>query len=193
MLLIESHKSPVVSAQVWVKTGSVDEQKGQEGITHFIEHLLFKETDKFQVGEVATLIEAAGGSLNAYTSFDHTVFHVTIASHYTQIAFDALSQMIIFPKFNAKSIDDERQVVIEEIKRAKDSPHSRSSDLLFSTLYPKHPYGHPILGYEENIKRFTPEQIIKYYQDHYFPQNMTLVMSGDFQSSQIKPSIQKFF
>ena len=168
-------------------------QKGQEGITHFIEHLLFKETDKYQVGEVANLIEAAGGTLNAYTSFDHTVFHVTIASHYIQIAFDALSQMIVFPSFNAKSIDDERQVVIEEIKRAKDSPHSQSADLLFSKLYPKHPYGHPILGYEENIKRFTPEQIKKYYQDHYFPQNITLIISGDFQSSQIKPFIHHYF
>ncbi len=193
MLLIESHKSPVISAQIWVKTGSVDEQRGQEGITHFIEHLLFKETDKFQVGEVANLIEAAGGGLNAYTSFDHTVFYITIASHYTQIAFDALSQMIIFPKFNAKSIDDERQVVIEEIKRAKDNPHSQSADLLFSKIYPKHPYGHPILGYEENIKNFTPEQIKKYYQDHYYPQNMTLVISGDFQASQIKSSIHHYF
>ena len=193
VLLIESHKSPVVSLQVWVKTGSVDEKKGQEGITHFIEHLLFKETDKFKLGEIATLIEGAGGQLNAYTSFDRTVFHITIASHYTQIAFEALSQMIVFPRFKPESIDDERQVVIEEIKRAKDSPHSQSADLLFSTLYPKHPYGHPILGYEENIKNFSPEQIIEYYQNHYFPENITLVISGDFQISQIKPSINKYF
>ena len=171
----------------------MDESKGQEGITHFIEHLLFKETDKFQLGEVANLIEGAGGVLNAYTSFDRTVFHITIASCYIQMAFEALSQMIVFPKFQPESIDDERQVVIEEIKRAKDSPHSQSADLLFSSLYHKHPYGHPILGYEENIENFTPEQIKKYYQDHYFPQNMILVVSGDFQSSHIKPSIYSYF
>ena len=101
--------------------------------------------------------------------------------------------MIVFPKFNSESIDDERGVVIEEIKRAKDSPHSQSADLLFSTLYPKHPYGHPILGYEENIKNFTPEQIIEYYQNHYFPKNITLVISGDFQISQMKLSVNEYF
>ena len=193
VLLIESHKSPVVSVQTWVKTGSVDEQEGQEGITHFIEHLLFKETSRFKVGEIANLVEGAGGQLNAYTSFDRTVFYVTIASQYFQIAFEVLNQMIVFPKFNANSIDDERQVVIEEIKRSKDSPYNQSSDLLFSTLYPKHPYGHPILGYESHIKKFTPDQITAYYQNHYVPQNITLVISGDFKTSNIKHSIENYF
>ena len=80
-LLIENHKSPVVSVQMWVKTGSADEMKGQEGISHFIEHLVFKGTDKYKVGEIASSVEAAGGELNAYTSFDQTVFHVTISKH----------------------------------------------------------------------------------------------------------------
>lgn len=192
-LLIESHKSPVVSVQAWVKTGSVDEQKGQEGITHFIEHLLFKETNHFKVGEIANLVEGAGGQLNAYTSFDRTVFYITIASQYSQIAFEVLSQMIVFPKFNAESIDDERQVVIEEIKRSKDSPYNQSSDLLFSTLYPKHSYGHPILGYEDNIEKMTPGQIAAYYKNHYIPQNITLVISGDFKTSHIKHSVDNYF
>lgn len=193
VLLIESHKSPVISVQAWVETGSVDEQKGQEGITHFIEHLLFKQTHKFQVGEIASLVEGSGGQLNAYTSFDRTVFYVTIASQFSLIALDVLSEMILRPRFDLKDIDDERQVVIEEIKRSKDSPHSQSSDLLFSTFYPKHPYGHPILGYEHNIQTMTARQIVDYYRRHYIPKNITLVVSGDFDPQNLKPSIAKYF
>lgn len=193
VLLVESHKSPVVSAQVWVNTGSVDERKGQEGITHFIEHLLFKQTRQFKVGEIATLVEGSGGQLNAYTSFDRTVFYVTIASQFSHIAIEILSDMILYPKFDPKDIDDERQVVIEEIHRAKDSPHSQSSDLLFSTLYFNHPYRHPILGYKHNIEKLTPHQIVRYYQNHYFPQNITLIITGDFDSTAIKPAIEKAF
>src|SRR3984957_20978056 len=79
VLLVESHKAPVVAVQMWVKTGSADEKKGEEGISHFIEHLVFKGTRKFKVGEIASSVEAAGGELNAYTSFDQTVFYVTIS------------------------------------------------------------------------------------------------------------------
>ena len=79
VLLVESHKSPVLSIQMWVKTGSADEKKGEEGISHFLEHLVFKGTRKFKVGEIASSVEAAGGELNAYTSFDQTVFYVTIS------------------------------------------------------------------------------------------------------------------
>ena len=193
VLLTESHKSPVVSVQVWVNTGSGDELKGQEGITHFIEHLLFKQTKKFGVGEIATLVEGSGGQLNAYTTYDRTVFYVTIASQFAHIALETLGEMILYPKFDAKDIDDERQVVIEEINRSKDSPHSQSSDLLFSTLYLKHPYRHPILGYTHNIQRLTPRQIVKYYQSHYFPENITLVVAGDFDSMDMKPAIEEAF
>ena len=83
VLLIQSHKSPVVSVQMWVKTGSADEKKGEEGISHFIEHLVFKGSNKFKVGEIANVVEASGGELNAFTSFDQTVFYVTISKNYS--------------------------------------------------------------------------------------------------------------
>ena len=88
VLLFESHKSPVVSIQSWVRTGSADERKGEEGISHFIEHLLFKSTKKFKVGEIASLVEGSGGEFNAYTSFDQTVFYVTISKQFTDLGLE---------------------------------------------------------------------------------------------------------
>lgn len=103
VILIPSHKSPVVSVQMWVKTGSADEKKGEEGISHFIEHLVFKGTQKFKVGEIASLVEASGGELNAYTSFDQTVFYVTISKTFQDVALDVVSQMMGHPTFDPSS------------------------------------------------------------------------------------------
>src|SRR6476660_4484012 len=114
VLLAESHKSPVLSIQMWVRTGSADEAKGEEGISHFIEHLVFKGTRKFKVGEIASMIEGAGGELNAYTSFDQTVFYVTISKHFVETGLEALAEMMGFPKFDPTEIDNEREVVVEE-------------------------------------------------------------------------------
>ena len=117
----QSHKSPVVSIQAWVRTGSADEGKKEEGISHFIEHLVFKGTEKFKVGEIASLIEGAGGELNAYTSFDQTVFYVTLSKNFIDQGLETISEMMGFPKFDGFEIDNEREVVVEEIKRGQDS------------------------------------------------------------------------
>src|ERR1700742_2032568 len=110
VLLVESHKAPVVAVQMWVKTGSADEKKGEEGISHFIEHLVFKGTDKYGVGEIASNVEASGGELNAYTSFDQTVFYVTISKEFAGVGLDVIGQMMGFPKFDATEINNEREV-----------------------------------------------------------------------------------
>ena len=160
VLLMESHKSPVVSVQMWVRTGSADEQKGEEGISHFIEHLVFKGTEKFKVGEIASIVEGAGGELNAYTSFDQTVFYVTISKEFAETGLDVISQMMGFPAFDATEIDNEREVVIEEIKRGQDSPGRVASQLLFSTAYKKHPYGIPVIGYDKNIRKVSKKTLV---------------------------------
>src|SRR5579863_5030301 len=113
VLLVESHKAPVVAVQMWVKTGSADEKKGQEGISHFIEHLVFKGTRKYGVGEVARSIESAGGDVNAYTSLDYTVFHITMSRDDLSVGLDCISEMMGFPTFDPVEIDREREVVVE--------------------------------------------------------------------------------
>jgi zinc protease len=191
VLLQQSKKSPVVSVQMWVKTGSADEKKGEEGISHFIEHLVFKGTRKFNVGEIASTVEGSGGELNAYTSFDQTVFYVTISKQFTEVALEVIQEMMGFPKFDPKEIDNEREVVCEEIKRSNDSPGRQSSQLLFSTVYAKHPYGIPVIGYDKNVKRFTSAEIKDYYNRRYVPKNMSLVVVGDFESKEIRREIEK--
>ncbi len=193
VLFQESHKSPVVSVQVWVRTGSADEAKGEEGISHFIEHLVFKGTRKFKVGEIAALIEGSGGELNAYTSFDQTVFYVTMSKHFVDTGLQALADMMGFPQFDPVEIDNEREVVIEEIKRGQDSLGRSASQLLFSTAYQKHPYGIPVIGYEKNVRGWSAKKITQYYHDRYAPQNMFLVVAGDFESAEMKKQVEKYF
>lgn len=193
VLLAESHKSPVVSIQVWVRTGSADELKGEEGISHFIEHLVFKGSRQFEVGEMAASVEAAGGEINAYTSFDQTVFYVTVSKQFQDVGLKVISEMMGFPTFDSKEIDNEREVVIEEIKRSQDSLSRQASRLLFSSMYPKHPYGVPVIGFTENIQSFTREEILGYFQGRYNPGNMTLVAVGDFKTTDMKKFVQKFF
>ena len=193
VLLIENHKSPVVSVQMWVKTGSADETRGEEGISHFIEHLVFKGTDKFEVGEIASTVEASGGELNAYTSFDQTVFYVNISREFADVGLDVISEMMGFPKFDASEIDNEREVVIEEIKRGNDSPGRQASRLLFSSVYKKHPYGIPVIGYDKIIKKVSKKTLVDYYQSRYIPTNMHLVVAGDFSHADMSAKIADTF
>jgi zinc protease len=193
VLLIQSKKSPVVSVQMWVKTGSADEKKSEEGISHFIEHLVFKGTDKYKVGEIANLVEASGGELNAYTSFDQTVFYVTISKNFSDVALDVISQMMGHPTFIPSEIDSEREVVCEEIKMGQDSPGRRSSRLMFESAFKKHPYGIPVIGYDYNVRKWPAKKIKQYYQSRYVPSNMFLVVSGDFEMLEMKKKIQDSF
>ena len=193
VLLIESKKSPVVSVQMWVKTGSADEKKSEEGISHFIEHLVFKGTDKFKVGEIASTVEASGGELNAYTSFDQTVFYVTISKTFSDVALNVVSQMMGYPTFDQAEVDSEREVVCEEIKMGMDSPNRRSSQLLFSSVFKKHAYGVPVIGYEKNVRSWPVKKIVKFYQSRYVPSNMFLVISGDFETAEMKQKVFEYF
>ena len=178
---------------MWVRTGSADEKKGEEGISHFIEHLVFKGTRKFKVGEIASTVEGSGGELNAYTSFDQTVFYVTISKQFTDVALEVISEMMGFPTFDKDEIDNEREVVIEEIKRGQDSFGRRSSQLLFSQSYKGHAYSIPVIGYDTNIRKISRKKIVEYFQSRYVPENMFLVVSGDFESKEMKQKVKSFF
>lgn len=193
VLTIQSHKSPVVTMQAWVRTGSADETPKEAGLSHFIEHLLFKGTRKFKVGEIAQVIEGSGGELNAYTSFDQTVFYMTLSKQFMSTGLETLSDMMGFPAFDHSEIDAEREVVIEEMRRGHDSLGRQASQMLFSSAYAKHPYGRPVIGYEDIIRKIKPKVIESYFQGRYNPKNMFLVLSGDFEAKEAKTMIESFF
>lgn len=187
--LVPSSKSPVVSVQMWVKTGSADERLSEQGISHFIEHLVFKGTENYGVGEIARTVEASGGELNAWTSFDQTVFYVNISKEFTDTALDVISEMMGAPEFDPKEIDAEREVVLEEIKRTNDSPSRKGSRLLFSSLYSKHPYRLPVIGRPEVVSGVSPKILRRYFKERYSAKNMVLVVAGDFESVSMKKVI----
>lgn len=190
---VESHKSPVVSVQMWVRNGSADERTGDEGLSHFIEHLVFKGSKKYKVGEIASVVEACGGELNAYTSFDQTVYYVTISKNFFDTALDVISEMMGTPLFDATEIDREREVVLEEIKRSHDSLSRRASRQLFSTLYPDYPYSVPVIGFPEIIKSIPVDRIVSFFKERYVPQNMFLVVTGDFSPHDLQEKVEKHF
>jgi zinc protease len=193
VLLIENHKSPVVSVQMWVKTGSADETKQEQGISHFIEHLVFKGTEKYGVGQIASAVEAAGGELNAFTSFDQTVFYVNISHEFSDVALDVVSEMIGFPTFDKTEIDNEREVVLEEIKRSNDSPSRQASRTLFSTVFKTHPYGVPVIGFDKIVKKVSRKTLVDYYQSRYVAKNMDLVVAGSFDMADMSKKIESYF
>jgi len=190
---VESHKSPVVSVQMWVRNGSADERTGDEGLSHFIEHLVFKGSRHFKVGEIAAVVEACGGEINAYTSFDQTVFYVTISSQFFDTALKVISEMMGYPEFDGGEIDREREVVVEEIKRGNDSLGRQASRQLFSSLYKDYPYAVPVIGYENIIRSIPRQRIVEFFGERYVPQNMFLVVTGDFGSGDLKHKVENHF
>ncbi len=193
VLVEENHSSKVVAAQVWVGVGSADELPEEAGLAHVHEHMLFKGTERRKVGEIAQTVEAAGGDINAFTSFDQTVYHVTIASREVDVALDILADAVQHSAFDAEELSRELEVVLEEVRRGKDSPGRVSSEILFRTIYNTHNYRNPVIGFVETIEKFTREQILNFYQKWYRPENMVLVVAGDVAADEVFKKAEKLF
>ena len=160
VLLQENHSAPVVALNMWVQVGSIYEGDGEAGISHVYEHMLFKGTTTRGVGEIAQEIEGSGGDINAFTSFDHTVYHITFASRYLDTALAVMADAIQYSAFDATELRKEQEVVLEEIKRGEDIPSRKLTEALFATCYQRHPYRRPVIGSEETVKSFSRAQIL---------------------------------
>ncbi len=171
--------APVVAIQAWVGVGSADELPREAGLAHLHEHMLFKGTARRGVGEIAQEIEAAGGEVNAWTSFDETVYHITMTSRFFAAGLDVLSDAILHSSFDAGELSREREVVLEEIRRGLDQPGRRLSQRLFSTAFRRHPYGRPVIGYPKTVAHFTRSEILSFYKKWYVPNNVVFVVVGD--------------
>ncbi|MDQ3266798.1 MAG: insulinase family protein [Myxococcota bacterium] len=182
----EQHAAKVAAFQVWVKAGSADERPDQAGIAHLHEHMLFKGTARRGPGQIAHEVEAAGGHINAWTSFDQTVYHVVMASRFARTGLDVLADAIRHSSFDPGELAREIEVVVEEINRGKDNVGRRASRALYETAFPSHPYGQPVIGSEESVRSFTREKVLDFYQSHYAPQNTVLVAVGDLEPGELK-------
>jgi zinc protease len=193
VILEENHTSPVVSLQVWVKTGSADERDDEAGMCHFIEHMIFKGTGKRKVGEMAKEIESLGGSINAYTSYDQTVYHITIASRYADIALDILADAVQHSVFDPAELEKEREVILEEIRMGEDDPSGKLFRQTMATAFKRHPYGRPIIGYEKTVRAITRDQMLSFSKRWYTPDRVFFVAAGDFDLQEMERKARTLF
>jgi zinc protease len=193
VVLCESRGAPVVALQVWVEVGSADERLDQGGLAHVHEHMLFKGTGKRGVGAIASEIEAAGGEINAWTSYDQTVYHVVLASEFFDVALDVLADAVLHSAFDAEELSRELEVILEEIKRAEDQPASRVSRALFELAFESHPYARPVIGKSEVVERFSRDQVLEFYRSHYRADRLTIVATGDFDAEDALARIEQGF
>lgn len=193
VILEPNHSSPVAAINVWVKVGSACEGENERGIAHFHEHMLFKGTSTLAPGDLALEVESSGGRINAHTSFDQTVYHITVASRSLNRSIDLLADSVANSVFDPGEIEKEIEVVLEEIRRDKDSPESVMSRRLFASAYEKHPYGYPILGTAKSVSSFKRGKLLDFYRKWYSPGNIVVVVTGDFEKREALARVKKGF
>jgi zinc protease len=193
VVLQEDHAAPVCAFQVWVEVGSADESPAEAGISHLIEHMLFKGTNERRAGELAGTIERYGGRINAYTSYENTVYYVVITSRFQEQGLKVLADAIQHPSFDARELAREKEVVIEEIKMRDDDPQSALHRALFKNSFQRHPYGRPIIGYADTVRGSSRERVLDYYRTWYRPRNMVFVGVGDFAAAQLLSRLKELF
>lgn len=169
-----------VSIGVWIANGSRDEDESNNGISHFIEHMLFKGTLNRNAKEIAESIEEIGGQINAFTSKEATCYYVKVLDSHIDIAVDVLSDMLLNSKFSEEDIEREKGVIQEEINMYEDSPEDLVTDLLSQVMWPSTSIGYPILGTFQTLQGFTREKIIDYMKKHYTANNIVISVAGNF-------------
>jgi zinc protease len=175
----------VATVQIWVKAGSVFEEPQEAGITHFIEHMIFKGTEARGPGELAGAIEGAGGRINAYTSYEYTVYHATLSADHWDMALDVLADAVLHSTFDPVELEREKKVVLEELWMRNDRPNIKLFHELMAKAYTTHPYRLPVIGNEETIQGYSRDMIINYIKKHYQPENFTVVVVGDVSGEEV--------
>lgn len=194
VVVIEDHRAPVVVQMVWYRVGAADEPEGKSGIAHFLEHLMFKGTDDLGPGEFSDIVEAQGGSDNAFTSWDYTAYFQRVAADrldlMMQIEADRMTGLAIAPD----QVDTERSVILEERNQRTDtSPGALLSEQMRAAQYLNHPYGLPIIGWRHEMEGLTREDALDFYRRHYAPNNAILVVAGDVTPEEVRTLAEKHY
>jgi len=182
-----------VSFGVWVRNGSRNESPENNGISHFIEHMLFKGTEKRSAMEIADTMDAVGGQLNAFTSKEYTCYFTRTLDTHFDVALDVLSDMFFNSKFDASDIEKERGVILEEISMYEDAPEDLAVDLLQAHTFPQNPLGMSILGTPETISGFNTNNLKKFAAARYSPQNVVVAVAGNIDENAVLEKITAAF
>ena len=182
-----------ISLGVWINAGSRMEDEKISGVSHFIEHMLFKGTKNRTSKQIASEIDNLGGQINAFTSKECTCYYVKLLDSHIDIGIDVLSDMILNSKFKEDDIDKERSVIIEELKMYEDSPEDLAYDLLTENIYKNDPLGMNIIGTETSLKSLNRENLLEYFNKYYLPNNSVISISGNFNFDEIVNKIEEKF
>ncbi|MTI89337.1 MAG: insulinase family protein [Balneolaceae bacterium] len=188
---IESVKS--ISVGIWVKTGSRNETQKQAGITHFLEHMLFKGTDSRSSYDIALSMEAVGGYLNAFTSSEYTCYYARCVNTQLERALDVLSDMVLNPSFPEEEVEKEKKVVIEEMKMYRDSPNDYLFEQFSEKMFKGHELGRSILGYEDTVSAFSREDLYEYMSEQYYPGNILVSVAGNVDHDKVVALVSSYF
>jgi zinc protease len=193
VLTKEVHTSPIVTSMIWYRVGSRNEELGQTGKSHFLEHMLFKGTDRFKKGEIDLITLKNGGGNNAFTSHDFTAYYFNFASDRWEIALEIEADRMVNCTFEPDEFEAEKKVVIEELKTGLDSPWGLLHQEEEASAFKVHPYRNPIVGWLQDVERATAEEQQAYYHRYYHPNNATLVLAGDFDTEQVLAKVTRAF
>ncbi len=194
VLLKRDTAAPVASVQVWVKTGSIHEGAHLgAGLSHYLEHMLFKGTERRAGRDISATVQAHGGYINAYTTFDRTVYYIDIPAEHTAVAVDLLADATLHSTLPAEEVTKEKDVILREIDMCLDDPDQRLGQALFETAYRTHPYRQPIIGHRDVFAANTRDDLVSYYRERYAPNNLVVVIVGDFDPSATRAAIEQHF
>jgi zinc protease len=194
VLLVEVPKAPVATVQVWYKVGSRNEVMGRAGLSHMLEHMMFKGTNRFPKGSFSRLIRKNGGTDNAFTSQDFTAYFENLAADRVTLALELESDRMQGLILDANEFKTEREVVKEERRlRSEDDPQGALVEALFAQAYVSHPYHWPVIGWFADLDAMTLEDLQRHYDTYYSPNNATLVVVGDIKAETLLPTVAKLF
>jgi predicted Zn-dependent peptidase len=182
-----------VSIGIWVKTGSRDEDKERNGISHFVEHMVFKGTQHRSAEEIARQVDSIGGNIDAFTAKECVSFSIKVLNEHLPIAMDVLSDLVLNPVFDDQDIARERGVILEEIKMDEDNPDYLVHEIFTQNFWKDHPLGRPILGTRDTVKRFERAPVVDFYGQRFSPGNVIITAAGYLKHEQFVDLVKKYF
>lgn len=194
IIVQEDRSAPVASVQAWCATGSIDEDdRLGAGLSHILEHMLFKGTTTRPANAIAQKVQDVGGYINAYTSFDRTVYWIDVPKDGVTTALDILSDAMMNSTLPPKEYAKEQEVIRREFAMGFDDPDRMAGQLLFATAYQKHPYRLPVIGQMEIYNQLTQAQVMQYYKTRYVPNNLTFIVAGDVDAEKVRKQVADYF
>ena len=194
VLLKEEHKSPVVTFQIWYRVGSRNERLGKTGMSHVLEHMMFKGSKKYGPKQFSQIVQRNGGNDNAFTSADYTAYFENFAADRIEIGMDLEADRMQYLLLDPKDFQSERDVVKEERRmRTEDDPTSVMVEQLMATAFAAHPYQWPVIGWMADLENLTRDDLEAHYRTYYAPNNATIVVAGDFDTGKVLALVEKHF